>query len=96
MVTKLYFSKHYKSMLIVMKYYTNLYDNKEGNERLIKNMNHCIYFRKNSYYDANFGATNFVSMDQIGISICLNYKNTNIRKKSASHFPMKVSHMLAK
>jgi hypothetical protein len=35
----LYFLKDYGSILIVTKYYTNFYNNKEGNERLNKNMN---------------------------------------------------------
>ncbi len=60
MVTNITFYKHYGSLLIVTKYYKNLYNNKEGNKRLNKNMNNCVYFRKNLYYDANFAATDFV------------------------------------
>jgi hypothetical protein len=83
--------KHYKSILIVTKYFTNLCNNKEGNARLIKNMNNCVSFRKNWYYYANLKATNFVLLDKTCISIGLNYDNANIPKKSPLHFPMRVS-----
>jgi hypothetical protein len=46
----------------------------------ILHKNSCIYFHKNLYYDANFTATNLVSLDKICVSICLNYENVNIRK----------------
>jgi hypothetical protein len=52
-----------------------LYNNKEGNERLKKNMNSCIYFLQNSYNDANF-----LLKDETGIGIRLNYENANIHK----------------
>jgi hypothetical protein len=55
MVTNLlYFSKHY----IVTKYCTNLYNTKEGNERLNKNLNNWVYFGKNLNYDENLAAPN--------------------------------------
>jgi hypothetical protein len=62
--------------LIVTKYYTNLYNSKVGNERLIKNLNNCIYFPD----DVNFAATNFVLLDETLINIRLSYENVNIRK----------------
>jgi hypothetical protein len=66
--------------MIVTKYFTHLNNNKEGNERLNKNMKSCVYFRKNSYYDANFATANFVLKYKIRIRICLMYENANIRK----------------
>ena len=74
------FSKHYKSILIVTKYYTNLLSNKENNERLKKKNNNFVYFRKYSHYDANFAAMNFVSECKLRKSIHMNYENSNIRK----------------
>jgi hypothetical protein len=41
-------------------------------------MNSCLYFRKNSYYDASFEATNLVLEDETHIGICLNYENVNV------------------
>jgi hypothetical protein len=75
-----YFLKHCRSKLIVTKYYAKLLDNKEGNERLNKNMNSCEYFGKNLYCDANFSAKIFSWLDKICISIRLNYENLNLRK----------------
>jgi hypothetical protein len=71
-----------------MKYYTHLYNYKEGNERLNKIMDNCVYFRKNLYYDANFAATNFVLLDKTGVSIRLNYE-MRIFLKINSNFPMR-------
>jgi hypothetical protein len=67
-------------ILIVMKFYTNLYNNKEGNKRLNKNMKNYVYFCEKLYYDGNFAATNFVLEDETCRSICLNFENANIRK----------------
>ena len=74
------FLKHYISILIVTKYCTNSYINKEGNKRLNNNMNNCVYFGKTLYYDANFAATNFVLLDETRESIRLKYENANNRK----------------
>jgi hypothetical protein len=79
------FLKYYKTILIVAKYYTNLCNNKEGKERLNKNMNNCIYFRKNLNYDMNFPAMNFVLWDKTRISFCLNFENVNIHKNPFSN-----------
>jgi hypothetical protein len=55
---------------------------KEGNERLNKYMNKCVYFHKYLYYDVNFTATNFESLDKIRVSICIKYENVYIPKNS--------------
>jgi hypothetical protein len=88
-VGSVYFSKHYGSILVVMKYYTIFYNKKKGNKRFNKNTNSCIYFCKNSYYDANFLATNFVSMNETGLSIPLNFENANIHKNALHIFKYK-------
>ena len=90
----LYFLKHYRSILIVTKYYTNLFNYEEGNERLNKNMKNWVYFHKNWYYDANSAAMNFVLLDKTRTSIRLKYENATICKNPL-HFPMRVSHILA-
>ena len=38
---------------------------KEGNKRLNKKMNNCLYFCKNLYYGANFTATNCVLLNKL-------------------------------
>ena len=85
----LYFSKHYGTILIVTKYYTNLNNNKEGNERLNKNTNNCVYFFKNLYYDVNFAATNLVLLGQTCISLSLNCENANIHTNPLRIFQCK-------
>jgi hypothetical protein len=81
------FSKLYEFLLNFKDIYFNLQsNNKEGKERLNKNMNSCIYFRKNLYCDANFAAENFVLGDETCIHIGMNYENANIRKHSLRIF----------
>jgi hypothetical protein len=61
------------------------------NKRLNKNMNNCLNFRKNSYYDANFcliGQNSHKHSPEIG--------KCKYLLKSAWHFPMQVWHILAK
>ena len=82
------------SISTITKFYTNLYDNKEGYKRFNKNKNNCVCYCKNSYYDANLTAVNLVLLDKTSLSISLNYENVNICKKSALHFPLRLSHVL--
>jgi hypothetical protein len=93
MVTKLtLFFETLQKFIDSNKYYTDLCNNKGGNERL--NKNNCVYFRKNLYYDVNFALTNFVLLDETCIRILLNYENVNIRKNPLRIFQCEF-HILA-
>jgi hypothetical protein len=61
MVTKLaLFFKILQNYINSNKILHKFVKQKEGNKRLNKNMNNCIYFRKNLNYDGNFTATNLM------------------------------------